>query len=364
MKRFIVDAIAGVMVLAMGSIEAAPTQTLLKHVPKAVAESRQLGPVAGTATLHLAIGLPLRNPEELDRLVDQIADPRSSSYRQYLSASEFAERFGPTQQDYDKLIEFVEQNGFRVSEKHANRVILDITGTAGAINKMLHISLTAWDHPTRGRFFAPDRDPSLDFDVQVLNITGLDNFVVPRPMDLKAMSLSSPLPLTSGSGPSGLFLGKDFRAAYAPGVTLTGAGQTIGLVEFDGFYAADVTANFSQAGLPAVAVSTVLLDGFNGAPGSSNIEVILDIAMAGYMAPGAKVIVYEGNYPDDVLNRMATDNSAKQLSCSWGYGIDAATEQIFKQMIAQGQSFFTASGDSGAYSNGIMPPADDPNVTQ
>ena len=91
--------------------------------------------------------------------------------------------------------------------------------------------------------------------------------------------------------------------------------------------------------------------------------MILDIVMAGYMAPGASVIVYEGDYPDDVLNRMATDNSAKQLSCSWGYGIDSTTEQIFKQMIAQGQSFFTASGDSGAYSNGVMPPADDPNVT-
>ena len=91
--------------------------------------------------------------------------------------------------------------------------------------------------------------------------------------------------------------------------------------------------------------------------------MILDIVMAGYMAPGASVIVYEGYYPNDVLNRMATDNLARQLSCSWGYGINSTTEQIFKQMIAQGQSFFTASGDSGAYSGGIMPPADDPNVT-
>ena len=32
-------------------------------------------------------------------------------------------------------------------------------------------------------------------------------------------------------------------------------------------------------------------------------------------------------------------------------------------MVAQGQSFFQASGDSGAYKGAIMPPADDPNVT-
>ena len=110
---------------------------------------------------------------------------------------------------------------------------------------------------------------------------------------------------------------------------------------------------------------TVLLDGFNGAPGSGNIEVTLDIMMAAYMAPGASsIIVYEGTNPNDVLNRMATDNLASQLSSSWGWSpTNATTEQIFKQMVAQGQSLFQASGDSGAYTGAIMPPADDPNLT-
>src|ERR1039457_6920945 len=103
---------------------------------------------------------------------------------------------------------------------------------------------------------------------------------------------------------------------------------------------------------------------FQRRPGGNNIEVILDIMMAGYMAPGTNVLVYEGFNPDDVLNRMATDNIARQLSSSWGGSpIDATTEQVFKQMVAQGQSLLQASGDSGAYSGPIMPPADDPNLT-
>jgi hypothetical protein len=87
--------------------------------------------------------------------------------------------------------------------------------------------------------------------------------------------------------------------------------------------------------------------------------------MAAYMAPGlSKVIVYEGANPNDVLNRMATDNLASQLSSSWGFsGVNATTEQIFKQYIAQGQSLMQASGDSGSYSGGIMAPSDDPNLT-
>src|SRR5580704_17558211 len=184
---------AAALALAMGSLEAAPTQTLLNHVPRAVSASRQLGPVAATSSLNLAIGLPLRNREELDSLVEQIADPQSANYRHYLSSSEFTERFGPSQEDYDKLIAFVRKNYLAVSGTHANRMILDVAGSVGAINKAFHISLTMFDHSTRGRFFAPDRNPSLDLDVQVLDISGLDNFLVPKPMDLKLTPMTASL---------------------------------------------------------------------------------------------------------------------------------------------------------------------------
>jgi subtilase family serine protease len=351
-------------IFAVGFLQAAPRQALQNHVPQAVRESRRVGSLAQTARLDLAIGLPLRNANEFDRFIEQVSNPQSPNYRHYLSSQEFTEQFGPSQEDYDNLAAFIQANGLTVSATHPNRMILDVSGPVSAIEKTLHINMTVWEHAVRGRFIAPDRDPWLDVDVEVLDITGLDNFVLPRPMNVKATPMTSAVPFVSGSGPSGLFLGNDFRAAYAPGVALTGAGQTIGLFEMDGFFAADVTANFKQAGLPPVPVQTVLLDGFNGSPGDANLEVILDIMMAGYVAPGANIIVYEGYNWNDVLNRMATDNTAQQLSCSWVFSpINATTEQIFKQMIAQGQSFLQASGDSGAYHSAISPPADNPNVT-
>src|SRR5258706_15645826 len=127
----------------------------------------------------------------------------------------------------------------------------------------------------------------------------------------------------AGAGPSGTYMGSDFRAAYAPGVTLTGSGQTVGLVQFDGYNASDITYHETQAGLPNVPLINVLLDGFSGNPSGygGEVEVCLDIEMAISMAPGLSgVIVYMagpfGNF-HDVLNRMATDNLAQQLSCSW-----------------------------------------------
>ena len=339
-------------------------QFLMGHVPHAVASSLVLNQLSGATRLNLAIGLPLRNQSELDGLLVQLSDPDSPNFRHYLGAEQFAAEFGPAEQDYQALIAFAHENGLVVTGTHSNRVLLDVSGDVSDIERVFHVKMLVYRHPVRGDFYAPDSEPSIDLDTKVLSVSGLDNFAVPQPMNLKEVAVNEAVPYVSGSGPGGYFIGNDFRAAYAPGVTLTGSGQTVGLLEFDGFYAGDEQKNAAQAGLPVVPTQTVLLDGFNGAPGSGNIEVILDIMMASYMAPGlSKVIVYEGETPNDVLNRMATDNLAKQLSSSWGFGINATTEQIYKQFIAQGQSMTQASGDSGAYENGVMAPSDDPNLT-
>ena len=352
------------LLMSSAAVEANAQQVLLGHVPHAVASSHALSKLQDTTRLNIAIGLPLRNQNELDALLLQLSDPASPEFGHYLSAEQFAAQFGPTEQEYQALIHFAHENGLVVTATHSNRVLLDVSGEVSEIEKALHVKMMVYDHPVRGRFYAPDREPSIDLDVKVLDISGLDNFALPQPMGLNRMPLEANHPYVTGSGPGGYFIGKDFRAAYAPGVSLTGSGQVVGLLEFDGFFAGDVQKNAAQAGVLAVPTQTVLLDGFNGAPGGDNIEVILDIMMASYMAPGlSKVMVYEGSTPNDILNRMATDNLAQQLSSSWGFGINATTEQIFKQYIAQGQSILQASGDSGAYRNGVMTPSDDPNLT-
>jgi len=78
------------MVFAMAPAQAAPAQTLLNHVPRAVGESRQLGAVSPQASLTLSVGLPLRIAQDLDFFLTQVSDPQSPNYRAYLSASDFA----------------------------------------------------------------------------------------------------------------------------------------------------------------------------------------------------------------------------------------------------------------------------------
>jgi subtilase family serine protease len=95
----------------------------------------------------------------------------------------------------------------------------------------------------------------------------------------------------------------------------------------------------------------------------------LDIEEAISMAPGMSyVYVYVSDISDvSIFNRMASDNLAKQLSCSWGWSPadPSSDDPIFKEFAAQGQNLFVASGDSDAYSSRSMYvyPADDAYVT-
>ncbi len=99
-----------------------------------------------------------------------------------------------------------------------------------------------------------------------------------------------------------------------------------------------------------------------------NPEVSLDIEMILSMSPGvSNIYVYEAPNPspwEDILNRMVSDDVAKQISSSWGGGgPDPVAEQIFEEMALQGQSYFNASGDSDAYTGFIPFPCDSPHIT-
>ena len=344
-------------------------QVLSGHVVAATRHLTPVGSLPGGRQLSLVIGLPLRNPEELGRLLTELYDPGSPQYRRFLTPEEFARRFGPSEADYEAVIRYATAQGFQVTGRHPNRTLVDVSGSVADIEAAFHLTLRMYPHPEEARtFFAPDTEPSLDLAVPVRAISGLDNYRLPRPAGLKAWpAVELGFGPGTGSGPEGSYMGYDFRAAYVPGVPLLGTGQSVGLVEFDGYYAPDIALYAAQAGLPGVTLTNVLIDGFDGMPGPNDDEVSLDIEMAISMAPGlANVIIYQTgitNNPNDLLNRMATDNAAKQLSASWLYPTDTNTDPIFLQFAAQGQSFFNASGDADAYTGVIPTPAADTNIT-
>jgi kumamolisin len=208
--------------------------------------------------------------------------------------------------------------------------------------------------------------------VALWHVTGLDNFSVPRPASLVKTPDRRRGGRNPGSGPDGDYIGSDLRSAYYGGTTLTGSGQSVGLLEFAGYNIQDINAYFSSVGQKrTVSVVGVSTDGSSlSCTGScDDTEQALDIEQAISMAPDLhQVRVYVSDTSDpSIFNKMATENICKSLSCSWGWmpADPGSDDPIFKEFAAQGQTLFVASGDSGSYNRGsqYVYPADDAYVT-
>jgi subtilase family serine protease len=345
-------------------------QPRVPHVPQSVISGT--APMAGACdpkqTLQLALHLPLRNQAELTQLLHDLYDPASPGFHRYLSVAAFTERFAPTAKDYNTVVSWAKANGLTVTATTPNRRLVAVEGAVKTVNRAFQVTVTNYRHPNESRvFFSPNREPTpVGLSVQLLQITGMNNYVLPHPM-LKHSTVSNPngvVPNLNGAGPSGEYLPSDMRAAYYGNGPLTGAGQSIGIFSFDGYLASDVALYYSKTGMSAsVPIKNVLVDGFNGActsassPTSSTCddgEQVLDIVNAIGMAPGIKqILFYEGSSNTEILNQMATDNLAKVLSSSWGWNpADAASDDpIFQEFAAQGQSYVSASGDDGAFNS-------------
>lgn len=358
---------------ALAQVE--PRAAMAAHVPEAV--SNGLAPLVGhvpaTQRLSLAISLPLRNPAELDDLLQRIYDPQSPNFHQYLSVSEFTERFGPMPADHAALVTFARAHNLDVIDIPVNRMVVDVEGYASDIENAFHIVLGVYQHPTERRtFYAPDREPTADLNVALLHISGLDDFSLPRTKfeNVPINRGGGNPPRISGSGPGGSYLGSDLRAAYYGSGALNGAGQSVAIFSLKGYELSDVQLYFSSVNqtlnVPIIGVSV------NGAslscpPASCNDgEQSLDMEQAISMAPGLSSLrFYVGKSNVSVFNQMAADNISKSISCSWGWADnESSLDPIFEEMGAQGQSVFVATGDNGSGTPAdVVWPADDPYVT-
>jgi xanthomonalisin len=342
---------------------------LTATVPEMVAlhQAAYVGAALGGTPMHLVVSLPLRNEAALDGLLrDQIYNPSSPTYRHYLSVAQFAAAFSPAERDILTTARFFAAQGLTVSGLTPNHLLLDVTGPAATVARVFHVRLNLYRDPAENRLFiAPDREPTLDLTVPVQQVIGLDNAVLPKPRLVREPEDFAP---RVGSGPGGAYVGSDMRTAYYPSGTLTGAGQSIGLMELAGYNIADVQTFFADHYGPANSVSVVGIS-TDGAPitctgGCDDSEQALDIEYAISIAPGlSSVRVYVGNTAEDVLNRQASDNISKILSTSWGWSENFKTDDaLFKEFAAQGQTNLTASGDYSSLKASGPWPEEDANI--
>jgi subtilase family serine protease len=338
---------------ALGVAGAARAQKLqMEHVRKVPGPLKAVARVNPQAMLDLWLGAPLQDAAGAKQRLKDLYDPASAQFHHFLTPDQYEAQFGPEQASLDRIAAFAKANGMTVVDTPAHQMV-HVRATVATLEKAFKLELNTYQHPVEARMFrAPSADPTIPPGVPIVHVTGLDTYVVPKPV------MSSIVVVGSGYGPSGppanSLFGKMFRKIYAADVSSTGAGQVVGIVANNGYFASDITAYEDSAGMTHVPLKTVTVSGFSSTPSGDNTEVSMDIENAISMAPGiSQLTVYEAGDTAAMLAEVTHPTQgeplALQVSTSYTWVYDANIYPLLDRLAIQGQTFFQSSGDEGAF---------------
>jgi kumamolisin len=316
--------------------------------------------------------------------------------RNDLSVGQFAAEYGQSEQNINALTSYLAGYGI-TTDVYADNVDVVANGTAGEFDSALSVSQDQYKVPAikgeDGSAGIPAQTvhgtkdtPLLPYHLAhfVTAILGLTNY---GPFGSQAVrtntsvikpdadSSSSCVQLTGLN--DACHLPQDFASQYGLDRLYhraNGQGQTIAIVTLAALdvgapeYYWDNIADIPNTG------RTVTVDNVDGGPGAPSYnagsgETDLDVEQSGGVAPGANIVVYQAPNTDygfaDAFFAAASQNIASTVSASWlesetyldasiasgveSPGYEAAFDEAFLEMAAQGQSGFIASGDWAAY---------------
>src|SRR5271168_4740945 len=146
-------------VLILGMLLYGALPVLADHVTvrndgaKAAKKLARIATLPAENQLQIAIGLPLRNLPALTNLLNKLYDMGSTNFHKFLTPEQFTEKFGPTESNYQAVIQFAKNNGLQVVKTSPNRAHLLVSGTVANIERAFNVTLGTYHHPTENREF-------------------------------------------------------------------------------------------------------------------------------------------------------------------------------------------------------------------
>src|SRR5215813_8336780 len=303
-----------------------PSRPLIGSERQPMRGARSVGKADPAERLEVSVILRHRASDALKGRVASLATGERPD--RHLSREAFAQQFGADPADIAVVKQFASSHGLVVVEEDAARRTVVLSGTVAQFNNAFGVELETFEHPGgtyRGRtgtVHLPD-----ELHGVVTAVLGLDNRPQAQPRfrtrpspgnvhwrpALAASASFTPTELASLYGfPSG-----------------TGQGECIGIIELGGGYrTADLQKYFAELKIASPRVSAVSVDhGRNnptGDPNGPDGEVMLDIEVAGAVAPGANIVVYFAPNTDagfrDAVSKAVHDTTNKPsvISISWG----------------------------------------------
>ena len=331
----------------------------------------------------------------------QLKDAVQSGIRHYDSVRQFARSYGQSSGTIAALTGYLATYGI-TTQVYPDQVDVVASGTAGEFDSALAVQQKQYHVPQQpGRNGTPAipaqnvhgtaQSPTLPAHIarSVLAILGLTNYGPFGSQAVHADAAASRPQVSSSNScaalygfPAGCNLPANFAANYGLSSLYkkgaTGAGQTLAIVTLA---ALDPGAppyfwqNVAHIPASSRSLNVINVDGGPGAPSdaSGSGETDLDVEQSGALAPDANVLVYQAPNTDygfaDAFFDAASQNIAGSVSASWlesetylqasieagieSPAYEAAFDEAFLEMAAQGQSGFIASGDWGAYTANV-----------
>jgi kumamolisin len=277
-----------------------------------------------------------------------------------LSSQALGEGYGAHPEDLDSVTRLLAARGVRVLHSHAPSRRVRIEGTAAALADLFGARLQQVSRAD-GAGQSRMRDGSLtlpaELDGVVTAVLGLDD----RPQATPRIMFAG---ATTGTSYTPLQVADLYQFPEGDGT-----GQTIAIIELGGGFAqSDLDTYFKGLGLTSPKVTAASVDGAKNAPGQdpngADGEVLLDIEVAGAVAPKSDIVVYfapntDDGFVDAVSTAAHATPTPTAISISWGQSEDSWTaqarqslDQAIADAVAMGITVCSAAGDNGSSDSG------------
>jgi subtilase family serine protease len=334
--------------IAFASIASAQVAPIAQPVLPIISRSTVVGPISPSTLLNVNVCLKLPNPQALHAFVDSVSNPKSPTYRHFITPAKFGQQFGQTPGVVNAVVNYLKSQGLTIKLTAKNNLNIMASGTAKQVQAAFNTTIYNYhaNSPkeiTRQNFYSYSSVPKLpsSFAKLVIDVEGLDNSVLPH----RATTLTPPQ----------CHVLYNTQPMYSTGSQ--GQGMHVGVSNFAGFSLANTAPFYAMYGLPVPAgginsnVSVVTIDG-GAMNNGEDAEGDLDFEMVLGEAPLCNLIEYDcGGSMIDSRTVIANDNVADIITESYGFGFGASTgvaaNQLAQQMSSQGQTFCHATGDSG-----------------
>jgi kumamolisin len=359
-----------------------------KQVPLAGSErtplegAREVGPAGPNEIVDVTIRLRSRSGRK--PFVDAGEFSKPIENRKIFSRQEFEKQHGADPASIAMVESFAREYGLTVKETSAARRTVILSGTVAAMNNAFGVELKQYEHPG-GQYRGRTGSIHLPADLHdvVEGVFGLDNRPQAKPHFRRRRERTGARAEQQGVS----YTPNQVATLYDFPTNVDGSGECIGLIELGGgFNQTDLSNYWNQLKLsttPTV-IAVSVGKGSNsptGDPNGPDGEVMLDIEVAGAIAPGAKIAAYFAENTDaGFLNAITTavhdsTNNPSIISISWGGPEPSWTQQAmtsmdeaFQAAAAMGVSICVAAGDDGSTDgvndglNHVDFPASSPNV--